>query len=506
MMTAARTVGGIVPTTTIVINDSTSTIDSTETNDGTETNDSNSTSTSASTNTSTNSTAAGGGGTVEAMFEQTWAATQAGGNMNNGQAVSSLLRLLNTPGGREYALNHKVSGYFGADLSLYHWAAYSGSADVVEELIRSGQNPKSTNGKGETALDIAKRRFKGSVVSLLQDHSRMDGLTREAADRDRAGQTTDVSNESNRRAEGALTSTVSPEATPLVPTTSVNLTPQPSGRGKRDMREGRGGGGGGGEGEYDDGGQYELTPDNRYSKVKPNDSGRLVIGTPRGAVGVALGSPGGGFVTNEEGPHTMADDLADALATCDLKTIQKALMAAKMQLNKYAPNQGGALFNKSAVAAMVRRCEQAEAKLIMNFQAINHGESYDEQAEALIQLARGVMSQAWPYAAHMVVLYARHVIAEDAVALGGPTGAQDKAREAQRMIATEYNRVCEELGHQLHPQPSPTNRIFMESVCKILPFPSEVHIVPSKGSYTPRWVGGWPDPVVFDHKVDGSIG
>ena len=35
---------------------------------------------------------------------------------------------------------------------------------------------------------------------------------------------------------------------------------------------------------------------------------------------------------------------------------------------------------------MVRRCEQAEAKLMMNFQAINYGAPYEQQADVLMQV------------------------------------------------------------------------------------------------------------------------
>ena len=117
----------------------------------------------------------------------------------------------------------------------------------------------------------------------------------------------------------------------------------------------------------------------------------------------------------------------------------------------------------------------------------------------LVQLARGVLSAAWPYAAHTVLLYARHLIAEDDVALGprtaaeeprttwrsalGPrTAAQEKAREAQRIVATEYDRVCEGLRRQRDATPTRTDQILMESICKVLPLPREVHVVPNMGS------------------------
>ena len=47
-------------------------------------------------------------------------------------------------------------------------AVHASNAEQVEELLRRGADPANTNSKGNTILDIAKRRKNEQVIGLIQ--------------------------------------------------------------------------------------------------------------------------------------------------------------------------------------------------------------------------------------------------------------------------------------------------------------------------------------------------
>ncbi|VDD88128.1 unnamed protein product [Enterobius vermicularis] len=55
------------------------------------------------------------------------------------------------------------------EMTALHWAAFNGYFDVVKYLVEAGANVDAKNSKGETPLDIARKKAHTNIIELFEE-------------------------------------------------------------------------------------------------------------------------------------------------------------------------------------------------------------------------------------------------------------------------------------------------------------------------------------------------
>jgi len=444
---------------------------------------------------------------LESMWSACWDAIMKG---SDDTAENLTLKLLTScRRGKLNGLTKTRHGYLG-NLTLFHLAARTGCFKTVTLLIKAGIDPNIQTDTGETALDIARRQFKRRVVNLLINQEgilqlQAEGLPAQLVQghagqtrTPHAGNSTNVSVNS-RRTDGPGSPTMSLQLPPqTIVQSNTEGAPRPLGGGMLPSNV-----------PTSNISLPQLTADD----ARAGDVDRRIVSINRHnqaltdqtrALRSQLESQKQQIFNLQRHNELQTRKLAESRKTKGLSPIEELLaeaVASYSQKRIIEAIKSAGEIGLRADNPSLQRAERALARLFLKGKPLSIDMPPLQQATALYHLAHNLHNR--PYMVHIVILYARFL--EKTLWSHGSTENQNyiehKIGDAKGMVAQIFEEMVTLVRSQSarHVESLPpgsesgllgvaaqeergvhsTNFVTMllESFCKILPFPTEVHLV-----------------------------
>ena len=387
---------------------------------------------------------------LDEAWNRTWNAVQLKSGSDEA-ALENLQDLFAINGGLEYALSHTGPSRHGT-MTLLHWSARWGRIRCVRELHRVGMNVDEESGNGETALALATRYIQKDVKAYLTTGLKaqtMENAVKLEPPRNTSGQR--KRGPEDRRQQRA---TPQPPQLPVPQRASASTTELQK---QLDALKRK----------------CEMIQD-RNHELETQLQEREKWNRDLRAQHMVVPATDDHYNTSHAPAYDPHEEmLLDKLATCNIVDLQNALEQAEMVgITKENP--------------IMRRCQLALARLQMQGRSISTEGSALAKARALQRLAFEYTKN--PYAVHVVVIWSRFLRRSERV-WGSPLETHELIQRACGQVQSAFlkNLINLKKGERNSDEESPPIEDiarFMESCCKIVPFPSEIHVMPTGGKST----------------------